>query len=44
MDLFATSQVNQIKLPTQFLLRLGVLLLYIDQKDTMTSRAVFIHI
>ncbi len=43
-DLLAASQIHQVELSTEFLLRLHVLLLDVDQEDAVTARAVLIHI
>lgn len=42
--LLTASQIDQIQLPTQFLLCLCVFLLHINQEDTVTPRAVLIHV
>lgn len=43
-DLLAASQVNQVEFPRQFQLRLHIFLLDVDQKNTVTTRAVLIHV
>lgn len=42
--LFATGQINQVEFPAQLLLRLGVLLLDVDQEDAVTPGAVLVHV
>lgn len=43
-DLFTSSQIHQIELPTQLLLRLYILLLDVNQEDAVTARAVLVHV
>lgn len=43
-NLLTPSQVHQIQLPTELLLRLHVLLLDVDKEDAVAARAVFIHV
>lgn len=42
--LLAASQVHQVQFSTQFLLRLHVLLLDVDQEDAVAARTVLVHV
>ena len=42
--LLAASQIHQVELPTQLLLRLHVLLLDVDQEDAVAPGAVLVHV
>jgi hypothetical protein len=43
-NLFAASQINEIKLSGKLLLVLQVLLLDVDQEHRVAARAVLIHV
>ncbi len=43
-NLFASSQINEIKFSGELLLVLQVLLLDVDQEDRVAARAVLIHV
>ena len=43
-DLLAARQVDQVELPRQFLLRLDVFLLDVDEEDAVAARAVLVHV
>lgn len=43
-DLLTAGKINQVKFPRQFQLCLHVFLLDVDQKNTVTTRAVLVHV